>query len=179
MAWGFPSDEVHLISTRTDVMQTYYSENGEWTIVGTSAHSEIHGHIDKIKFGIRIQRKPLFLLINVILPIVFMMFINILVFVLPPESGERVSYAVTVLLAIAVFLTLVGDNLPKVSSPMSILCYFLMFTLITSTLMTVTTIFNLRLYHKDPIIQFRLGAQPSHALLNVSSVRFPKRIKTK
>jgi hypothetical protein len=90
----------------------------------------------------------MFLIVNGALPIAFMAMINILVFVLPAESGERISYSVTVLLALAVFMTLVGDNLPKTSEPMPILSYYLMILLILSTLMTVTTILNLSIYFK-------------------------------
>jgi hypothetical protein len=71
-----------------------------------------------------------------------------LVFILPVESGERVSYAITVLLSIAVFLTLVGDNIPKSSKPMSLFSYYLMSNLILSTVIMFTTIANLKVYHQ-------------------------------
>ena len=38
-----------------------------------------------------------------------------LVFLLPPESGEKVSLAVTLLLAMTVFLLVVMDNIPSTS----------------------------------------------------------------
>jgi hypothetical protein len=71
-----------------------------------------------------------------------------LVFILPVESGERVSYAITVLLSIAVFLTLVGDNIPKSSKPMSLFSYYLLFDLILSTVIVFATIVNLKVYHQ-------------------------------
>jgi hypothetical protein len=45
-------------------------------------------------------------------------------------------------------MTLVGDNLPKTSEPVPILSYYLMILLIMSTLMTVTTLLNLKIYFK-------------------------------
>ena len=73
--------------------------------------------------------------------------INILV--LPPDVGERISYSVTVLLALAVYLTIVGDNLPKTSRPMPIFCYYLTAIVILSVTMCSVSIINLRIYHKD------------------------------
>ena len=75
--------------------------------------------------NIGFQRQANFLIINVLLPILMMATMNILVFVIPPESGERISHAITVLLAVAVYLTIVEENLPKSSSPMPIFCYYL------------------------------------------------------
>lgn len=148
--WGYLGTEVALYPIHDKVQTEYYVKNGEWTLESTSVDRIPGGLVtsDKIKFNFRIKRKPMFLVINVILPIAFMAVINLLVFVLPAESGERVSYSVTVLLALAVFMTLVGDNLPKTSEPMPIFSYYLMLVLTLSTLMTVVTILNLHVYFK-------------------------------
>ena len=143
--WGYSKDEMNLFSARDDVLQTYYTENGEWTIISTSARTEDNF----LYLDFNLKRKPLFLVINILLPIVFMACINVFTFLLPAASGERISYAITCLLAIAVFLTLVSDNLPKTSQPMSIMCYYLMIILITSTLICLAAIMNLQVYFAD------------------------------
>ncbi|XP_060559571.1 5-hydroxytryptamine receptor 3A-like [Ruditapes philippinarum] len=87
-------------------------------------------------------------------PIIFLAYLNNVVFVIPAECGERISYSITVLLAIAVYLTIVGDNLPKTSFPMAYFSYYLLALLITSICITLATIFNLRIYHyttSDPV----------------------------
>ena len=158
--WGYVGSEVYLHPTKEEVQMSYYTENGEWTLASTKVERVDGGAYtsDTLTFIFVLKRKPSFLIVNVVLPIVFMAIINILVFLLPAESGERVSYSVTVLLALAVFMTLVGDNLPKTSEPMPILSYYLMILLIMSTLMTVTTILNLKIYFKkgpvSPCIKF-------------------------
>ena len=134
-----------ILSTRDDVLMSYFSPNGEWTITSTRASAE--GNILRLEFDLK--RKPLFLVINVLLPIIFTAFINLFTFLLPAESGERISYAVTCLLAIAIFLTLVSDNLPKTSEPMSIMCYYLMIVLIIATIICLATILNLKVYFAD------------------------------
>ena len=67
---------------------------------------------------------------------------------MPVESGERISYSITVMLSIAVFMTIVSDTLPKISEPVSLYSYFLLVNLIMSVLITVVSIMNLRIYYK-------------------------------
>jgi hypothetical protein len=105
--------------------------------------------VDKIKYTFTAKRKSLFLIINILMPIIVMAVLNVLVFILPAESGERLSFSVTMLLALAVYMTIVGDNLPKSSEPMSILSYYLMGTLFVSSAITVLTILNLDIYHRQ------------------------------
>ena len=78
-----------------------------------------------------------------------MSLINLFTFLIPVESGERISYSITCLLAIAVFLTLVSDNLPKSSQPMSVMCYYLMSILIISVLICLAIILNLNVYFTE------------------------------
>ena len=91
----------------------------------------------------------MFVVLNLILPVVCMTVLNLLVFVLPVESGERVSYSITVLLAIAVFFTLVGENLPKTSFRTAIVSYFLFSYLIISTVICAFVILSSSLYYAD------------------------------
>jgi hypothetical protein len=105
--------------------------------------------VSSISIDIKMKRRPAFAVINIVLPMVFMMALNLLVFVIPVDSGERVSYSITVLLAIAVFLTLVGDNLPKTSKPTAILSYFLLTDLILSSLICFFVIPGLSFHYKD------------------------------
>ena len=143
--WGYSSTEVKLHTPYSIVFQDFYTPNGEWTIKSTSAY---HDNLNTVWFSFTLRRKPIFLVINVLLPVMFLAFINVLVFILPSESGERISYSITVLLSIAVFLTLVGDNLPKTSEPMSILSYYMMLILVLSTLICFAVILNMNLVHR-------------------------------
>ncbi|XP_060589522.1 acetylcholine receptor subunit alpha-type unc-63-like [Ruditapes philippinarum] len=68
------------------------------------------------------------------------------------ESGERVSYCITVLLAIAVFMTIVSDMLPRSSEPVPVISIKLMIDMIISSFIVTTAILNLNLYHKDESI---------------------------
>ena len=65
--------------------------------------------------SIFLRRKPMFYMINIITPCITMSLLAVLVFYLPPDSGEKVSLGITVLLSFSVFLLLVAENVPKTS----------------------------------------------------------------
>lgn len=59
-----------------------------------------------------IRRRPLFYTVSLLLPSIFLMVMDIVGFYLPPNSGERVSFKITLLLGYSVFLIIVSDTLP-------------------------------------------------------------------
>lgn len=59
-----------------------------------------------------IRRRPLFYTVSLLLPSIFLMVMDVVGFYLPPHSGERVSFKITLLLGYSVFLIIVSDTLP-------------------------------------------------------------------
>ena len=148
MTWVTTDKAIQIETTVQFVIGDHFQNHGEWEIIDNSSIAR-YPEYTTVTFRFTLRRKPLFYVVNIILPIIIMSLLSILVFVLPPQSGERVSYSITVLLAIAVFLTIVGDHLPKTSDPTAVLSYFLMVNLITSALTCVCTIINLQIYFRD------------------------------
>lgn len=146
--WGYLTNEVKLIAGSETVETSLLGEHVSWHVVNTTAKTDDVAHVSKITFTFVLKRKPQYVIVNVILPILFLCLLNVLVFALPAESGERVSYAITVLLSIAVFMTIVSDTLPKTSEPLPIISYFMMIDLINSAIISLFTVLNLRIYHK-------------------------------
>jgi hypothetical protein len=71
------------------------------------------------------------------------------VFLLPVESGERLGYCITVLLAVAVFLTIIQDKLPEASEPnVSLLTYKLLADMVIGCGMILAVVIGMRFYHK-------------------------------
>jgi len=141
--------EVKLTVNSEKVSTSFYSRSAEWTYSDSLVQVYSTRYYDLLIVNIGFQRQANFLIINVLLPILMMAVMNILVFVIPPESGERISYAITALLAVAVYLTIVGENLPKSSSPMPIFCFYLTTVVALNVSMCFLTVVNLRIYHKD------------------------------
>ena len=146
MTWGYNANEIQLISTRMEILQTFYPGHGEWALAMSMTSVDENNYFNA---DIMMMRKPLFLVVSVLLPVVFMTLLNNFAFLLPAESGERVGFSITVLLAIAVFLTMVSESLPRSAQTMAIMCYYLMSVLIVSIVICVSVILNLKVYFAD------------------------------
>jgi len=127
--------------------------NGEWALLGVPAtRNEViydccpEPYLD-ITFEIRIRRRTLYYFFNLIVPCLLIASMAVLGFTLPPDSGEKLSLGVNLLLAIVLFSTIVGDMLPVTNSTPLIGTYFnaIMFMVASSV---VTTILILNYHHR-------------------------------
>ncbi|OWF41597.1 Ligand-gated ion channel 4 [Mizuhopecten yessoensis] len=146
--WGYEGSDLTLTPSTNDVGFTYYVENSEWDITKTEKEVVVN-EAAYIVYKFHLQRKSTFFLISIYIPVVLLTGLCPLVFLLPADSCERVSYSITCLLAIAVFLTIVSESLPRSSSPMSVLSFFLVCDFVLATCLCVLTVLGLRMYHKD------------------------------
>ena len=147
--WGYNAFEV-LLTANSSTVVLGQTENPSWKIQSTHATVEIdQTNVSRGKFSFTLKRKPAYVIINVFVPILFLCLLNILVFLLPAESGERISYSITVMLAIAVYMTIVSSTLPKSSDPVPLVSYLILVCLALSALITFITVMNLRLYHRS------------------------------
>ena len=146
---GYGDHEVQLIAAANEFKFDVYQENSIWSIKRSEVSVSDVGGGSQLDLTLYLNRKPSFVVVNMVLPILFLSLLNVLVFLLIPESGERVSYCITVLLAIAVFMTIVSDLLPRSSEPVPVISIKLMIDMIISSFIVFTAIINLNLYHRD------------------------------
>lgn len=153
LAWIYASVDVDFHQKYKDIDMELYSENGMWEVLETSATVKYYHKysIDfaTLKYTIKLKRQPGYFILSIFVPVIMLMLLNSVVFILPTDSGERVGYAITCLLSLAVFLSLTSDVLPKTSSPLSVLSCFLMLLVLVSAAICLLTIISLWLCHKD------------------------------
>lgn len=150
VVWGYAVSEIAARALSDKVNLHVYTAHGMWDLTDTSvaSYSDPVRQLTTITIVLEMKRISTFHLINMILPIALVGLLNNLVFLLPAQSGERVGYSITVLLAIAVFQTIASDNLPTVSKPrISLLCIKLLIDLVLSALVMTLTIVTLYFYH--------------------------------
>lgn len=168
---GYNRKSVVLNNPSPEVSLTHYSKHGEWKLLNATYPIKHGGYIVA---EIAMQRRSTFIVLNIILPVVCMAVLNLFVFILPIESGERVSYAITVFLAIAVFFTLVSDNLPKTSFRTAIIMYIMLSFLNMSAVICVLVILSSSLYYTDgerPVPQLLVRADKKFRLLKVHKTK--------
>ena len=115
-------------------MDEALESNGQWDVVSSSSSALTETVETKVRFSIHMKRKPLFVLMNVIIPIILLSILNIFTFKIPSDSGERMGYTITVWLAFAVFLTIVSASLPQSSDTTPIVAIYIMVQLGVGTL---------------------------------------------
>lgn len=148
LVWGYKDTEVALsVSPGSKIDTSSFSENSEWDLVETS-HTSISSNY--AQYSLTLKRRPAYFIINILLPVVFIAFLNIFVFILPQESGERLGFAITSLLSIVVFLTIAQGLLPATANPrLSGICMLLVVDMFMSGAITVSVIFSSWLYHRS------------------------------
>ncbi|KAK3102917.1 hypothetical protein FSP39_014937 [Pinctada imbricata] len=135
---------------RSEMDTSFFFENPIWKVKKTTLKSVSTGYNNNIVCGIVLERRATFYVLNLLTPIIILMVLNSMVFALPAESGERVGFSVTLLLSVAVYMTIISDKLPNSSKPSPILTYVLVAYLAQSALICIKTILSLRMHsHND------------------------------
>lgn len=107
-----------------------YHINGEFKLEAFSSeyHLEHYSCCEEpypdITYTIRIRRRPMFYVFNLILPCVLINGIALLVFYVPSESGEKVTLGISALLSMTVFLMTIRESLPPTEKTPLITMYY-------------------------------------------------------
>ncbi|XP_033334149.1 nicotinic acetylcholine receptor alpha6 isoform X1 [Megalopta genalis] len=130
--------------------------NGEWYLIGMPGKKNTimyqccpEPYVD-VTFTIQIRRRTLYYFFNLIVPCVLISSMALLGFTLPPDSGEKLTLGVTILLSLTVFLNLVAESMPTTSDAVPLIgSYFncIMFMVASSVVLTVMV---LNFHHRSP-----------------------------
>lgn len=118
---------MNIVNRTTDVDLVNYKTNGEWDLLSTSLVRRViiypccPEEWPIITLTVVMRRKILYYAVNVISPCLMLSALTLLVFYLPPESGEKIALGVTVLLAFSVFMLAISEKLPETSESIPLL----------------------------------------------------------
>lgn len=150
VTWGYTITQMSFKMLSDEINLKYFSPHGVWDILDTYAYSQSEYNLDYVHFVVRLRRRSIFFLVNMLLPVMMLGILNIFVFMIPVAHGDRIAYTLSVHLAIIVFLTLVSENLPQTSKPnISIICYLLLSNVFLSAFIIIFTIIGLRIHRKS------------------------------
>lgn len=145
--WGYQPGDIDVYFKSPQAILTLYSENGIWEIAKSTTHTEDNSYgYEKIIVGFHLQRRLTYYITTMILPLASIALLFAFVFLIPPESGERLGYSTTILLAIVVYLTIIQDMLPESSEPdVSVLSYILVCYVVSGVVLVILVIGSLRI----------------------------------
>ncbi|XP_067937010.1 acetylcholine receptor subunit alpha-like 1 [Watersipora subatra] len=119
--WSYDVYQVNLTKRRNGIDLKNYQENGEWKLTHTKVvRNEVRyaccdaPQID-ITFYVYMQRRTLYYTYNIIIPCVMLSILTLLCFWMKPDSGEKISLGLTILLAFSVFMLLIAEDMPSTS----------------------------------------------------------------
>ena len=113
--------QVDVVNNSASVNLDNYIFSGEWELLGVEIvrNEEFYACCDvpypDVTFYISMRRRTLYYLFNIIFPCLWLTVLSLLGFWLPPDSGEKITLGITVLLAFSVFMLLIAESMPATS----------------------------------------------------------------
>ncbi|XP_035275942.1 neuronal acetylcholine receptor subunit alpha-7 isoform X2 [Anguilla anguilla] len=133
-----------------------YIPNGEWDLVAVPGkRNELYYECCKepypdVTFTVTMRRRTLYYGLNLLIPCVLISGLALLVFLLPADSGEKISLGITVLLSLTVFMLLVAEIMPATSDSVPLIAQYFASTMMIVGLSVVVTVLVLQFHHHDP-----------------------------
>ena len=149
-SWTHDKATLNIDSTQFDISR--YQMNLEWHLEkAESIRTEVDYEgifYPDITFHLHFQRRSLFHILNLIFPIALITLLTITTFILPSESGERLSVAVTLMLATTVFMLLVAETIPESSESVPLVGVFFMICMVKMFVIIIALCVISRLYNR-------------------------------
>ena len=120
-SWSRPSDELLVRHQPQNARQQNQYIRTEWQVYYISVRNQTKKRYLWLVFDINMKRNYQFYVNHMIFPFSILSCLTLFVFWLPPDSGEKITLTITILLALTVFLQLISDYTPKASSNLPII----------------------------------------------------------
>ncbi|XP_071342819.1 5-hydroxytryptamine receptor 3C-like [Trachinotus anak] len=140
------SDAAHITEHSKEVMTTM----GEWELLDITSNKYSLGldngeYIDELAFHIRVRRRATLYVVNLLIPSCFLITVDMFSFLLPPQSVDRSSFKMTLILGYTVFLLIMNDLLPITGNTIPLINVFfsLCLALMVASLLETIIITNL------------------------------------
>ncbi|CAG2113693.1 unnamed protein product, partial [Medioppia subpectinata] len=144
-------------STTADVDMSNYIPNGEWDLLEADISRNVVYYpccpepFPDVTIRLTIRRKILYYTYNVILPCMMLSVLTLLVFCIPPDSGEKIALGVTVLLAFSVFMLAISEKLPETSESIPLLGIYLTVVMAITSVSVIMTVIVLNFHYRGPV----------------------------
>ncbi|XP_071830776.1 neuronal acetylcholine receptor subunit alpha-7-like isoform X3 [Apostichopus japonicus] len=138
--------------------RTLYSN--QWDLLNVTVFSGVFPveefvegrHIDYYTLGsvcVHLRRDPTYYITALLLPSTFLCVMSFVTFLAPPDSGERISLGVSMVLGLTVFQLLIVDTLPSSSKTPPIIGTYLTATFILACLAVPFSLANIAVAYGD------------------------------
>ncbi|XP_034015674.1 neuronal acetylcholine receptor subunit alpha-7-like [Thalassophryne amazonica] len=153
-SWTYGAWSLDLQMKEADLSN--YVTNGEWDLVevpgkqNEGVYACCEEHYPDVTFTLVMRRRTLYYGLNLLIPGVLISALAVLVFLLPADSGEKISLGITVLLSLIVLMLLVAEITPATSDSMPLIVQYFATTMFVVGLSVIATVIVLHCHHHDP-----------------------------
>ncbi|XP_073459203.1 5-hydroxytryptamine receptor 3B [Aquarana catesbeiana] len=133
--------------------KSIFLDDGEWELLAVPSTYEIlHTHggsFAQVQFNLVIRRRPLLYIVGILLPSILLMFVDLMSFYLPPDSGTRIMFKTTILVGYTVFRVNMADELPATTLSVPLIGVFFMVFMALMVLSLGKSIMVVKFLHFD------------------------------
>lgn len=153
-SWTFDGWLLDIQMKEADV--SGYMPNGEWDLleVPGERHEVFYDCCAEpypdVTFVVTLRRRTLFYALNLLIPCVLLSSMTLVVFLLPANSGEKISLGITVLLSLTVFMLMVAEIMPATSDSVPLIGQYFASTMVIVGMSVVATVIVLQFHHHNP-----------------------------
>ncbi|GFQ94997.1 neuronal acetylcholine receptor subunit alpha-6 [Trichonephila clavata] len=155
-SWIYDGLQVDVMNRTSEVDLSNYVPNGEWELLDARIVRNVVYYscctepFPDVTITLVIRRKTLYYMYNVVMPCMMMSVLTLLVFCLPPDSGEKIALGVTVLLAFSVFMLAIAEKMPETSESIPLLGIYLTVVMAITSISVVVTVVVLNFHYRGP-----------------------------
>ncbi|XP_033108432.1 neuronal acetylcholine receptor subunit alpha-3-like isoform X2 [Anneissia japonica] len=159
-SWAHDKLQVDIISAVTKGEIDSYQPNGEWDLIDIDINREedkfscCPNAYSTLTFSLKVKRNSDFYIYNLILPYLMISLLSIFVFYLPPDSGEKMTLSITVMLSLVVFNQLVFASIPPASDgTFPIIGKYFIVMIAMVALSVIMSVISLHIFHQQSSLQ--------------------------
>ena len=177
--WAYAGNMVNLtVSSKNPENYTlkYYEKNNEWDLPSVSIErmefiSWKNVFYPEVHILLHLNRRPLFFAINIVIPSFCLASLVLLMFFLPPESGEKIAMGVTVLVSFSVMSLVINEHIPQSSRNIPLILVFMYGLMSMATLGISETVIILYCFYHNGRSRVPLCLRQ---LMNINACYCPK-----
>ncbi|XP_062611295.1 neuronal acetylcholine receptor subunit alpha-10-like [Saccostrea cucullata] len=145
-SWAYTGFQVDVLNRSNTIDMSRFVENGEWEIINTEAirnnvyYTCCPEPFPDVTITLHLRRRTIYFMYNVIIPSIMLSSLALLGFWVNPDSGEKVTLGLTVLLALSVFMLLIAENTPATSFFIPLLGVYLITTMSFTSLSVICAV---------------------------------------
>ncbi|KAJ8311654.1 hypothetical protein KUTeg_011009 [Tegillarca granosa] len=153
-SWAYHGLQVDVTNRSSTMDLSNFVDNGEWELISVRVERNnvwyncCEEPFPDVTFYMYLRRRIKYYFMNIIIPCIILSFLCLAGFLLPSESGEKITLGLSVLLTITVFMLMVADKMPQTSESISVISIYLMVVLSMSCMSVLTSVWILSIHHQ-------------------------------